>query len=938
MRIRNLVIAAVALVVLLGLIFVVLASRVDSFRPRIQAEIQKKLGRQVEIGHLGLRLFPLAVRADGVTVSEAPEFSSSRPFATAKKLYVSVKLFSLIGGSPEVKNLILEQPQIELIHNKAGVWNFSTLGGSSQASAPASKSDSDSSGGISLNELKIDDGQVAITDQAANQPRSVYDHIDLKLTDFGPGKKFGLDVDAHFPGQGKQLLGFKGKVGPLNPTNSAATPVDGRISMEELSVAGFNRLSPGIIPPQTDAVLSGGADVTSQGTQISAKGNLKVQNAMLKGSKIEFPISSDYDLTADRSKNTIQVRSGKLDLGSTSFNVTGNVDAHATPANLDVRLKTNNSSITELAKIAGAFGVAFNPAYQIKGNVSADVAAKGPSNNPQLNGTVSLKQLAASGGEIKQPVSVPQLDLTLTPDTIKTNTFTATSGSTSVAITAAVSQYTTVKNVDATIKTNNANVAELLNMAKAYGVEGANGATGSGNLSADVHVQGPVSNLSAVQYSGNANFSNVLVNTPALTKPVSLTAANVQFSHNSVAVSNLNMAIGSSNLQGTLSAKNFAAPEVTFDISSNNFDVDELSNISAPAPKAAAQPAAAKAPAPTAATQASQESIILKATGSGKVYAKTVKAQGFVLTNTRADCKLNKGVATLSPLTTDIFGGKEAGAITLDMRPKNPLAAVNAKFTGVDTNALLSAVSTAKNTLYGSLAANTNLRFALVPAAELPRTLNGNLSFDVTNGELKNVNILNQISKIAQFTGSAPGQSGGNSTALQKLAGSMNIVNGLASTSDLTAALAAGSLAANGTMDLGSQALNMHMTAALASGASAAVGGTKVGGFLNTALANNKGELVIPVIVGGTMSSPSFAPDAAALAKMKLNNLLPSVTNPGKLANGILSGQGAGGVLNNLLGGHPPAQPGAQQQQQQPNAGDAINSLLNGFGKKKKKQ
>jgi uncharacterized protein involved in outer membrane biogenesis len=921
MRIPNILIAVVVLLVLVAAVVGILASRVDSYRPRVQAELQKNLDRPVQIGHLGLRLFPLSIRAEGVTVGEAPAFPSPRPFATAKALYVSVGLFSLLGGNPEVKNLVLDQPQIELIHNKAGVWNFSTIGGPSKPGSAGGGSSS-----VSLNELKITDGQMAVTDQATNQPRNVYDHIDLKLTDFAPGKRFGLDVAAHLPGQGKQLLAFKGKVGPLDSANSAATPVDGRISLEEVSLAGFNSISPGMIPPQTDAVLSGDADVTSQGTQLSAKGNLRVQNATLKGSKIDFPISSEYDLGVDRSKNIVQVHSGKVDLGSTSFSASGSVDTHATPANLDVRLTTNNSSITELAKVAGAFGVAFNPAYQIKGSVTANIAAKGPANNPQLNGTVSVKQLQASGGEIKQPVSVPQIDLALSPDSIRSNTFTATSGSTSVAITAAVSQYTTVKNADATIKTNSANIAELLNMAKASGVDDAKGATGSGTISADVHVQGPLSNASALNYSGTANISNASLATPALTRPIGISSANIQFSKNSVAISGLNAAVGSTGVQGSLSAKNFAAPEVTFDISSNNIDLADIQSLAAPTPKAA-QPAVNKPPAST-------PIILNSATGSGTLSAKTIKAEGFVLTNTHTQCKLNKGVVTLSPLTTDIFGGKENGTITLDLRPANTLCAVNAKFTGVDTNALLSAVSTAKNTLYGSLAADTNLHFALVSSDQLPRTLNGVLNFNVTNGELKNVNILNEISKVGKFLGSAPGQ-GGTSTALQKLGGTLNIVNGVASTNNLAAVLSAGSLSANGTMDLSSQALNMHMTAALASGASQAVGGTQVGGFLNTALANNKGELVIPVIVGGTMAHPSFTPDAQALAKMKLNNLLPTVSDPSKLASGVLSGGGTSGVLNNLIGGKPPAKQGAQTSQ--PNPQDAVNSILNSFGKKKKK-
>ncbi len=805
MRIRNIVIVVVALAIVLAIVVGILAGNVDKYRPRVQAELQKKLDRQVTIGHLGLHFFPLSIGADGVTVAEAPAFSSSRPFATAKALYISVGLFSLIGGNPEVKELILDRPQIELIHNGAGVWNFSTIGG---PSTPGSSS-SGSGSSVSLNELKINDGQVAITDQAANQPRAVYDHIDLRLTDFAPGKKFGLDVAAHLPGQGKQLLSFKGKVGPLNSANSAATPVDGHISLQEVSLAAANRFAAGTLPPQTDAVLSGDADVASQGTQLSAKGNLKAENVTAKGSKIDFPISSEFDFSSDRAKNSINVRSGKLDIGSTSFTASGWVDAHATPTNVDLTLKTDNSSISELAKLAGAFGVT------------------------SFNG-------------------------------------------------------------------------------------------GSGRLSANVHVQGPVSNLSALNFSGTASLSNASLTAPSLPKPLIIPAATAQFSQNSVTINNFSASAGGSQLQGNLSAKNFAAPEVQFHVSSNNFDLADFEASGNPAPQSGQQTPKTQAKAPSS----NQPGLLSTITGSGTIDAKTIKAQGFVLNNTHAQCKLEKGVITLAPLTTDIFGGNENGTLTLDVRPADPLCALNAKFSGVDTNALLSAVSTAKNTLYGSLAADTNLRFALVSSNDLPRTLNGTLSFDVTNGQLKNVNILNELSKVGKFLGSAPGQ-GGNSTALKKFAGTLNIVNGVASTNNLSAALDAGSLAATGTINLVNQGLDMHMTAALASGPSQAVGGNHVGGFLNTALANNKGELVIPVLVTGTMSSPKFAPDAQALAKMKLNNVLPS-------AAGILGGKagGAGGIVNGLLGGGQ-AQPGNAQKQ---NSQDTINSLLNQFGKKKKKQ
>lgn len=120
---------------------------------------------------------------------------------------------------------------------------------------------------------------------------------------------------------------------------------------------------------------------------------------------------------------------------------------------------------------------------------------------------------------------------------------------------------------------------------------------------------------------------------------------------------------------------------------------------------------------------------------------------------------------------------------------------------------------------------------------------------------------------------------------------------------------------------------------------------------MNTALANNQGELVIPVIVTGNFQHPQVAPDVQQLAQMKLKNLLPTSSNPGALTSGVLGAitgknqgkGGLGGILGNLSGQKPDQQQqnngavgnntGQQPPQNQNPLGDALGKVL---GKKKK--
>ena len=94
---------------------------------------------------------------------------------------------------------------------------------------------------------------------------------------------------------------------------------------------------------------------------------------------------------------------------------------------------------------------------------------------------------------------------------------------------------------------------------------------------------------------------------------------------------------------------------------------------------------------------------------------------------------------------------------------------------------------------------------------------------------------------------------------------------------------------------------------------------------MQTALANNKGELVVPALVTGTFSNPKFAPDVQQMAQMKVKGFIPSLDNPTAL----------GGALQNLLGGGKTPQQGAQGQQQTPQE-NTVQQLMGLFGKKKK--
>ena len=211
-----------------------------------------------------------------------------------------------------------------------------------------------------------------------------------------------------------------------------------------------------------------------------------------------------------------------------------------------------------------------------------------------------------------------------------------------------------------------------------------------------------------------------------------------------------------------------------------------------------------------------------------------------------------------------------------------------------------------------------------ITSSDILRVLNGAANLNFNNVRLNGTDIAHQLATIAGFA--RPGEGDHGFTNISRMTGNIVVTNGIARTNDLQALLDVGNVSTTGTANLVTEALNLSVSAVLSKAMSQEVGGTSIGGYMNTALANNQGEIVIPVLVTGTFKNPRFAPDLQKLAQMKLKGLMPNFNNPGGAASGI---------LGTLLGqkGNQTQQP--QQQQQQPQNG--VQQLLDLFGKKPQK-
>ena len=381
----------------------------------------------------------------------------------------------------------------------------------------------------------------------------------------------------------------------------------------------------------------------------------------------------------------------------------------------------------------------------------------------------------------------------------------------------------TSSQVDLKAAVTNASIIELARLA---GVSG----DMKGAASVELRAQGPLGRPQAWVWTGSGFLQNGSFSSPTFAKPVGIRSVKIDFRRQA---SGLNV--------------QFQA------------DVDEVN--------------VAPSGAPTAGGGASKAAGFEGVTGAGKLNVGALRYGDILLTQVQADCAIEGGVIRLAPIAARLYGGRQSGSITIDMRRPDPSFAVTTKLEQVDANQFLSATTSLKQTLYGLLATDVNAQFATRPGEDLARSLNGSVNLKLHQGRLAGINLLNEVASVAKFLGFR--KSGEVATNIVDLTGDLQISDGAASTDNLRMTLEDGSVLATGVFNLVDQTLGMRLLVTLHKGMSAQVGGANVGGFMSTAFGNDKGELMIPVVVSGTFAKPRVTPDAERIAQMKLKSLIP---------------------------------------------------------------
>lgn len=383
-------------VFLLVVILVPFFLNADSFRPTIETQLSKTLGRNVNMGKLSFSLLQGSLIADEIVISDDPAFSSV-PFMQAKSLEVGVRIIPfLMHREVSITGLTIDTPSIQLIEHTNGKWNYSSLG-ISDSQTNTSKEQSPVAG-FSIGQLKIVGGSALVSTIPQTAKALEYSDVNLTVKQFSFDKSFPFELSAKLPGDG--TLNLTGDAGPISQKDTSQTPFHAKLQLRE-----FDPVAVGLIDRNRGISMGNDvdADLTSDGVNASSSGKIKASRLQLapKGSPAQEPIDIDYTVSRNLASREGTVSDIAIHAGSAVVHVKGTFKAAPEGTILNLRLDAPALPIEQIERLLPILGVRLPSGSTLQGGtLTANLTVNGPATAPTTTGPVEINNTKLAGFDL----------------------------------------------------------------------------------------------------------------------------------------------------------------------------------------------------------------------------------------------------------------------------------------------------------------------------------------------------------------------------------------------------------------------------------------------------------------------------------------------------------------------------------------------------------
>ncbi len=716
---RTLLIIGAVLLVVVGLLafaLINLNSLIASNKEQILQQVEQTLGREVEVEEIGVTVWGgIGARLTQFRIADDPAFSPES-FVRADNLQVNVALWPLLSQEIQVDRLILHSPQIQLIRDEQGQFNFASLSQTATASTPQETpqetfQESDATTAPPLlflvAFLDIQDGDVRYMDQQAGTDFRVT-QLDLRAHDVSLDEPVRLELDAAVLSD-QQNINVDVQAGPvgqgLDDVNTI--PLEGSLTISQLDLNTLQQTLPDIaqhIPPGLG--ISGPLSLE---TAVSGRvGALQLANLDLQAALFDSNVPN------------IQVTGSFGPFGA-------EVQDPLAESTLDATVTLGPLALERLRQF-GPVGEHLPPDLSVEGPVSVSVQASGRPDNLALTGRVEATDSALRFGELfnKPPGSVFALSTQarLTPQAAAFQELTLNLHTLALTASGNVG-FDDAPSLDLTIDSNRAELAELhdlLPLLQNYGV--------AGSFETHLRVAGPLATAQLPKLTGTLSLQDGSATPAQLAKPVTDIQAAITLTGQGAELTEATTRIGQSALQLEAQIEQFQPLKAAYELHAPTLRLADL------------QPGAPEdlLEAVSATGRVWLQGEDLRHTG--QLSSKQGRVARIHYTDLQLDSSVAKQVAKIDSFKLHAFEGRLNGSGQYEFGVGPPRVAVTAQVDAVSLTEFFRSVLAQTDppvqgtaSLAFTLAGNGHTWDALKP------TLHGQGKAEIMDGELREFNL-----------------------------------------------------------------------------------------------------------------------------------------------------------------------------------------------------
>ena len=396
------------------------------------------------------------------------------------------------------------------------------------------------------------------------------------------------------------------------------------------------------------------------------------------------------------------------------------------------------------------------------------------------------------------------------------------------------------------------------------------------------------------------NLRNVLnqldIKVPALQDEKALSKAaatfNLLVTNDAADLQNMTLTLDGTQIKGSTTITDFSKPAITFNLASDNMDLDPYL---APIADKKSRPINSPAIILALGTSTLPVELLKKLIINGQLSLERLKVNAMTMQDVQLNLDVKEGLINAQQSAKGFYAGSYNSVFSVDMRNNNPILSINEKIVHVQIEPLLNDFNGATK-LSGLLDLSTQLEGQGNNAKELKSSLKGNLSFLLTDCVIKGFNLQKIIddAKTLIKEPTLPVDNKNDQMLFSKLSGTASINNGLVQNNDLIGIASKMHLNGKGTADLNSEKLDYKLNAR----------------YIKTKATTTEPEQLIDtpinINIAGTFAKPTYTVDLAAILsdknKAKIDQFIDNNHNKiDEIAHKIDKKIGPG--LGNLLKG-----------------------------------